>query len=69
MREIDEDLAISFAFSGAFRARLKSNRWPVLVASPTANGIFEAFRGGYTLEIDEIGRPGRGLGCLRRPGC
>ena len=36
MREIDEDLAISFAFSGAFRARLKSNEFGhVLVASPT----------------------------------
>ena len=56
MREIDEDLAISFAFSGAFRARLKSNEFGhVLVASPTGiDGIFEGvFRGGYTLEIDE----------------
>jgi hypothetical protein len=56
MREIDEDLAISFAFSGAFRARLKSNEFGhVLVASPTGiDGIFEGvFRGEYTLEIDE----------------
>jgi len=56
MREIDEDLAISFAFSGAFRARLKSNEFGhVLMASPTGiDGIFEGvFRGGYTLEIDE----------------
>ena len=56
MREIDEDLAISFAFSGAFRARLKSNEFGhVLVASPTGiDGIFQGvFRGGYTLEIDE----------------
>ena len=56
MREIDEDLAISFAFSGAFRARLKSNEFGhVLAASPTGiDGIFEGvFRGGYTLEIDE----------------
>ena len=56
MREIDEDLAISFAFSGAFRARLKSNEFGhVLVASPTGiDGLFEGvFRGGYTLEIDE----------------
>jgi hypothetical protein len=56
MREIDEDLAISFAFSGAFRARLKSNEFGhVLVASPTGiDGIFEGvFRGGYTLEIDD----------------
>ena len=56
MREIDEDLAISFAFSGAFRARLKSNEFGhVLVASPTGiDGVFEGvFRGGYTLEIDE----------------
>ena len=53
---IDEDLAISFAFSGAFRARLKSNEFGhVLVASPTGiDGLFEGvFRGGYTYEIDE----------------
>ena len=56
MREIDDDMAISFAFSGAFRARLRSSEFGhVLEAAPPGlDGVFEGvFRGAYTLKIDD----------------